>query len=95
MASPVVGMVDECPDLGFKVFRKEVIFEQDPVFQRLVPALDLALGLRMTGSSLHLFSTSPIREDIAKNSHLKRSSCQGGREAFSTGQGLSGHLFGG
>jgi hypothetical protein len=33
---------------------EEVVFEQDAVLQRLVPAFDLPLRLRMTGSALDL-----------------------------------------
>ncbi len=40
-------MVDEGFDLCFKVTRQEVVFQQDAVFQSLMPSLDLALGLRM------------------------------------------------
>ena len=79
MVSAIVVMVDECADLSFKVFRKEVVFQQveadQPsiqwidgqrnVFQHLVPALDLALGLRMTGRAvklLHLPVLQPVRQ---------------------------------
>jgi hypothetical protein len=45
--APVVVVIDEGADLRFEVARQEVVFEQDAVLQRLVPALDLALGLGM------------------------------------------------
>ena len=41
VVSAIVIMVDKCADLSVQVFRKEVIFEQDPVFQPLVSALVL------------------------------------------------------
>ncbi len=47
VVSAVIIMVDEGLDLGFKIARQEVVFEQDAVFEGLVPALDLALGLRV------------------------------------------------
>lgn len=43
----VVVVLDEGLDLGLKVAGQEVVLEQDAVFQGLVPALDLALGLRV------------------------------------------------
>jgi hypothetical protein len=46
--SLVVVVLDEGFDLGLEVAGQEVVFQQDAVFQDLVPALDLALGLRMT-----------------------------------------------
>ena len=41
-------MLNEGLDLCFEVTGKIVVLEQDAVLQRLMPALDLALGLRMT-----------------------------------------------
>lgn len=41
--APMVVVIDEGCDLGFEITRQEVVFEQDAVLQRLVPALDLAL----------------------------------------------------
>ena len=49
VVSAMVVILDEGCDLGFEVFLEEVVFEQDAVLQRLVPALDLALGLGMAG----------------------------------------------
>ena len=42
-----------------------VVLEQDAVLQRLVPSLDLALGLRMMGRAtnvLHLSVVEPLGE---------------------------------
>ena len=47
MISPVIVAVDEGCDLGFEIARQEVVLQQDSVLERLVPALDLALGLRV------------------------------------------------
>ena len=43
----MVVVLDEGFDLGFEIAGQEVVFEQDAVLEGLVPALDLALGLRM------------------------------------------------
>ena len=45
----VVVVVDERLDLGLQVAGQVVVFQQDAVFEGLVPALDLALGLGMVG----------------------------------------------
>jgi hypothetical protein len=47
VVAPVIVMIDEGVDLRFESTRQEVVFEQDAVLQRLVPSLDLALGLGM------------------------------------------------
>ena len=43
----MVVMIDERLDLGFEVCWEEVVVQQDAVLQSLVPAFDLALGLRV------------------------------------------------
>ena len=46
----IAGMVvvlDEGRDLAFEIAGQVVMLEQDAVLERLMPALDLALGLRM------------------------------------------------
>ena len=43
----VVVMIAEGADLHFQISGQIVVFEQDPVLERLMPALDLALRLRM------------------------------------------------
>ena len=47
VVAPMIVVVDDGGDLGFEITRQEVVLQQDAVLQRLVPALDLALGLRM------------------------------------------------
>ena len=49
MVTLVVVVLDEGLDLSFKVAGQEVVLQQDAVFQGLVPAFDLALGLGMAG----------------------------------------------
>ena len=46
----MIVVFDEGLDLPFELARKEVAFEQDAVFERLMSSLDLPLGLRMKGS---------------------------------------------
>lgn len=47
VVAPVVVMLDERLDLAFEITGQEVVFQEDAVLQRLVPTLDLALGLRV------------------------------------------------
>ena len=47
MVTVVVVVVDERGDLRFEITRQEIVFQQDAVLEGLVPALDLAAGLRM------------------------------------------------
>ena len=53
--APMVVVLDEGADLGFEIARQEVVFEQDAVLQRLMPAFDLALRLGMAGRSAGVF----------------------------------------
>ena len=50
----VVVAIDERLDLAFEIAGQEAIFQQDAVLQGLVPAFDLALGLRMERSASHM-----------------------------------------
>ena len=43
----IVVVIDEGADLPFQVAGQVVVFEQNPVLHCLMPALDLALSLRM------------------------------------------------
>jgi hypothetical protein len=54
VVSSMIVMIDECRDLGFKVFLGEVVFQEDAVLQRLVPAFDFPLRLRMARSAVDL-----------------------------------------
>ena len=63
MVSLMIVVIDERLDLCFKVAGQEVIFQQYPVLQCLVPALDLALRLRMvrcTANVAHPIVAEPI-----------------------------------
>ena len=50
IAGMVIGL-DEGGDLAFEIAGQVVMLEHDPVLERLTPALDFALGLRMIGGS--------------------------------------------
>ena len=52
VVSQMVVVGDELADLSLEVTGQIVVLEQDAVLQRLVPAFDLALCLRMEGLSL-------------------------------------------
>ena len=54
LISGVVVVLDEGMDLLFEVTGQVVVVEQDAVLQGLVPALDLALGLRVVGRASHM-----------------------------------------
>ncbi len=56
----MIIVLDERLDLALEVARQEVVFEQDAVFERLVPALDLALGLGMIRRSAHMFHSAIV-----------------------------------
>ena len=47
VVSQMVVVGDEVVEPGLKIARQVVILEQDAVLQRLVPALDFALGFEM------------------------------------------------
>ena len=65
MITLVVIVLDERLDLRFEIAGQIIIFEQDAVFEGLVPTLDLALGLRMercTANVAHVFVGQIIRK---------------------------------
>ena len=79
-------MFDELFDVGFKITRQVVVFQQDAVLQRLMPAFDLALRLRMIGRAAnvpHVLCIQPlsqIRRDVtgtvvAEQARLMDNSC--------------------
>jgi len=49
VVTAVIVVFDEGLDLSFKVARQVVVFQQDPVFQGLMPTFDLTLGLGVIG----------------------------------------------
>ena len=64
----IAGMVvvlDEGGDLAFEIAGQVVVLKQDAVFERLMPAFDLALGLRVirgAADMLHVLLVQPSRE---------------------------------
>ena len=65
MVAPVIVVLDEARDLSFEITWQIIVFEQNAVLERLVPALDLALGLRMTGRAADVLDVAvaePFRE---------------------------------
>src|SRR5215472_2025173 len=50
VVSQVVVVGDEGGDLGLEIAGKIVVLQQDAVLERLVPTLDLALGLGWKGA---------------------------------------------
>ena len=64
----IAGMVvvlDEGRDLAFEIAGQVVVLEQDAVLERLMPALDLALGLRMERRSADMLDV-PLVQPIGK-----------------------------
>jgi hypothetical protein len=51
-------------NLGFQIARRMVVFQQDLVLERLMPALDLALCLRMAGRAhvTHIAFVQPFSQ---------------------------------
>ena len=63
--SGVIVPLDESGDLPFELSRQIVMLQQDAVLERLMPALDLALRLRMVRGSadvLHVLPVQPFGE---------------------------------
>jgi hypothetical protein len=61
--SQMVIVGDEGLDLGFEIAGQVIVLEQDVIFQRLMPALDLPLRLRMVRRAsdvLHAFFVEPF-----------------------------------
>ena len=52
--SAVIVMLDEVADLGFEIVWNIIVLQQDAVFERLMPTLDLALRLRMIWRAAHM-----------------------------------------
>ena len=54
--SQVIVVSHELADPGFEVAWQIVVLKQDAVLQRLMPSLDLALGLRMQRRTTNMIS---------------------------------------
>ncbi len=63
MIASMVVVIDEPANAGLKITRQVVVFQEDAVLERLMPALDLALCLRMVGRAAnvsHVLCSQPI-----------------------------------
>ena len=54
MVTAVIVVLDEARDLGFEIAGQVIVLEQNAVLEGLVPALDLALGLRMARGAVNM-----------------------------------------
>ena len=54
MVAPEIVVLNEARDLGFEITGQVMVLEQNTVLERLVPALDLALGLRMARGAANM-----------------------------------------
>ena len=54
VVSPVIVVLDEARDLGLEITGQIIVLEQNAVLERLVPALDFALGLRMARGAANM-----------------------------------------
>jgi hypothetical protein len=54
VVTKMVVVADEVAELSFQIAGQIVVFEQDAVLERLVPTLDLALGLGMVRRAMNL-----------------------------------------
>ena len=72
VVSAMIVMFDEGRDLGFEVLLEEVVFEQDAVLERLMPAFDLALRLRVAGSAMDLVDLVFLQPFAEIGSNLTR-----------------------
>ena len=59
MIANVIVVLDEGADLSFEIAGQIIVVEQNAVLQSLVPALDLALGLRVIGCAPHVLHALP------------------------------------
>ena len=65
MVAVVIVIINELADLFLEINWSEVVFQHDAVLQGLMPALDLALGLRVVWRALdmiHFLLLQPICE---------------------------------
>jgi hypothetical protein len=56
----MIVVIDEGLDPSFEITGQIVVLEQDPVFQRLMPAFDLSLGLRVMRRSTDMGHVSLV-----------------------------------
>src|ERR1039458_5786034 len=69
----VIIVFDEPADAGFEIARQVVVLQQDAVLQRLMPAFDLALCLRMIGRATSRRSSTRRASSRARSTRSTRS----------------------
>jgi hypothetical protein len=67
MVTLVVVMIDEGVDLSLEIAWQVIVLEQDAVLQRLMPTLDLALGLGMEGSATNVPDAAILEPGSVRN----------------------------
>src|SRR5450759_3921957 len=58
--APMIVVIDEPANAGLKITWQVVVFQEDAILERLMPAFDLTLCLRMVGraANVPMFCTS-------------------------------------
>ncbi len=72
MITPVIAVSGEVGGCRFEIALQALIFEQDAVLQRLMPALELALRLRMIWRIANVFEIEVREVGLAKLARLGR-----------------------
>ena len=54
MITAMIVVIDEGVDPGFQVAGQIIVLQQDAILERLMPAFDLALCLRVAGRAVHV-----------------------------------------
>jgi len=57
----IVVILDERADLAFEITGEVVVLQQNPVLHGLMPAFDLALGLRMEWRAADMLHALPFQ----------------------------------
>ena len=57
----IVVILDECADLAFEITGEVVVLQQNSVLHSLMPAFDLALGLRVGWRAADMLHTLPFQ----------------------------------
>ncbi len=60
MVAPVIVVLNEAHDLGLEIARQVIVLEQNAVLEGLVPAFDLALGLRMARRATNMHDAAVL-----------------------------------
>src|SRR4051812_5588557 len=60
VSARVIVALHKGPNLRLQIAGQVVVLQQDAVLQRLMPALDLALGLRMPGRTADVLHASAL-----------------------------------